>query len=81
MHVPPNNSQFWPFARFALVSVLLFSMLAFNYNRLDVRDIGTLITVLGGLGLFDVFKQKASQPPTPAELQVRDESEKPHSDS
>ena len=63
MNVPPNTSAFWPFARFAVVSALLFAMLAFNYNRLDVRDIGTLITVLGGLGMFDSFKAFAAKHP------------------
>lgn len=62
MTVPPNDSKFWPLARFAIVAVLLLGMLALNYNKFDARDIGTVLTVLGGLGLFDGFKAATSEP-------------------
>lgn len=64
MNMPPNDSAFWPFARFALVFTLLLAMLALNYNRLDARDLNTLITVMSGLGLFDGLKAATAPRPT-----------------
>ena len=63
MHVPANDSAFWPTMRFGIVAVLLLIMLTVNYNKFDGRDIVTILTVLGGLAGFDVAKKIAAAGP------------------
>ena len=63
MPLPEKDSPFWPLARSIVVAALLFGMLALNYNKFDARDLGTIFTVLAGLGLFDGFKTIVAKPP------------------
>lgn len=58
MNFPPNNSPFWPIARFVVVGFPLCLLLAFNYrNGWSASDWVTVIGVLAPLGVFDAIKR------------------------
>ncbi len=55
----------WKILRLAVICVTLVFMCSFNYkNGFDVKDIGTIVTVLISTGVFDQVKRKITHPTT-----------------
>lgn len=52
----------WKLLRTAVVGSLLVAFLSLNYNKMDERDITTIIGVVSALLGFDITKAKVTGP-------------------
>lgn len=52
------NHPIWKLLRTAIIGGLLTAFLCFNYNKMDERDITTILGIAGALLGFDFGKDK-----------------------
>ena len=64
MQLPPSDHIIWKLTRVVIVGVLFLACAELAYaNGLTKADIVPLITILGGLGVFDSVKQMLTKAP------------------